>query len=408
MAKMKILHTVQGYLPERNGMQEVVSQLSEKLVALGHEVTVATTFSSQRTTAFINGVKVVSFNISGNAVTGMSGETDSYISFLKQSDFDIITNFAAQQWATDLMLPVLKEIKAKKVFVPTGFSALNVPAYKSYFENMKSWMKEYDANIFLSDNYRDINFARANNVQQVGIIPNGASETEFANAPFIDIRKLIHVPEDSPLIITVGNHTGYKGHAEAMKIFSEAAIPNASLLVIGNDVTNGNRVFNKMKEVINLAGLKDTNCSLSCKLTAARYNALSPAGSIRVQAMSRTETINTFKQADLFLFPSLIECSPIVLFESLAAGTPFLVADVGNAKEIIEWTGGGQLLPTVIDKRGYSKVNIKESAQMMKTLLNSKPAMESLAKAGNEAVLEKFTWTKIVKQYEGLYLQLFI
>ena len=39
---MKILHTVEFYHPSVGGMQEVVKQLSERLVRLGHNVTVAT------------------------------------------------------------------------------------------------------------------------------------------------------------------------------------------------------------------------------------------------------------------------------------------------------------------------------------------------------------------------------
>src|SRR5665647_3566584 len=146
---MKILHTVQSYLPSRHGMQEVVTQLSENLLKMGHDVTIATVYDENRTSNVINGVKIAEFKIKGNFVSGMTGEIGLYQNFLKSNDFDIITNFAAQQWATDLMLPILKELKAKKVFVPTGFSALNIPSYKAYFENMKTWMKGYDANVFL-------------------------------------------------------------------------------------------------------------------------------------------------------------------------------------------------------------------------------------------------------------------
>ena len=45
---MKILHTVESYLPARHGMSEVVRQVSERLVAKGHEVTVATSTPSAR------------------------------------------------------------------------------------------------------------------------------------------------------------------------------------------------------------------------------------------------------------------------------------------------------------------------------------------------------------------------
>ena len=299
---MKILHTVESYLPSRHGMQEVVTQLSEHLTNLGHQVTIATSYNSKRASDNINGVSIVSFKVSGNAVLGMKGDTNEYKEFLKNGDFDIITNFAAQQWATDLALPILKDIKAKKIFVPTGFSALHFPAYKAYFDNMKSWMQEYDANIFLAENYRDINFARANNIRSVEIIPNGANEKEFAATPYHDIRKLIKVSPTTKLILTVGNHTGYKGHQEAIEIFTRAGITNAVLLIIGKVTAGGTPLINFGKSLVNLTGLKKTNCSLSCKLKATKFNAINKSKSILIEEMDRVLTVNSFKQADLFLF----------------------------------------------------------------------------------------------------------
>ena len=111
---MKILHTVESYLPARHGMQEVVSQLSERLAAMGHEVTIATSYDEKREVEIINGVTIASFKIKGNEVSGIKGETGIYQDFLQSQNFDIITNFAAQQWATDLALPNLQKIKAKK------------------------------------------------------------------------------------------------------------------------------------------------------------------------------------------------------------------------------------------------------------------------------------------------------
>ncbi len=76
---MKILHTVEFYAPSRGGAQEVVRQLSERLAGLGHEVTVATTRLANRDFGSLNGVKIESFDISGNQVHGYRGETDRYV-----------------------------------------------------------------------------------------------------------------------------------------------------------------------------------------------------------------------------------------------------------------------------------------------------------------------------------------
>src|SRR3989338_1868739 len=107
---MRILHTVESYFPSLNGMQEVAQQISERLVCEGHEVTIATSFHSDRKQYVINGVAIEQFRIRGNMVRGIDGkklEIQRYIDLLRSPKFDIVTNFAAQQWATDLALPIL-------------------------------------------------------------------------------------------------------------------------------------------------------------------------------------------------------------------------------------------------------------------------------------------------------------
>jgi glycosyltransferase involved in cell wall biosynthesis len=388
---MKILHTVEFYHPSVGGMQEVVKQISQRLVKLGHDVTVATTRLPERTENIINGVKIAGFGISGNAVRGLTGEIDAYREFLLTSEFDIITNFAAQQWATDIMLPLLDRIKTKKVFVPTGFSGLYLPEYKEYFESMKSWLKQYDKNIFLSDDYRDINFARDCGAENLMLIPNGAGADEFLPDPETDIREKLDIPKDRFLLLHVGSHTGVKGHSEALAIFEQATIKNSTFLLIANSFGGG-------------------GCTKQCESTAEAFN-LSPSGQldnkkIIVTELSRIETVAAYQTADIFLFPSNIECSPLVLFEAMASKTPFLTADVGNSMEIIKWSGSGILLPTIKDPDGFSRVELSESARILENIYNDPAKRESMSISGFEAWRSHFTWEKIAGDYEKLYLGL--
>jgi len=413
---MKILHTVQMYLPSLGGMQEVVRQLSERLVSRGHEVTVATSYAPERNAKMINGVRIREFNVSGNLVAGMQGEVAAYQKFLLASDFDIITNFAAQQWATDAMLVVLDQIPARKVFVPTGFTALPSFRYRHYFELMKKWMRHYDMTVFLSDDYRDINFARDNRIENYRVIPNGADEKDFLRQSPINIRGKLNIPYDDFLVLHVGSHTGIKGHREAIEIFSRAAIENATFLLVGNH---------------------SGGCHDACSGHASRLNASAQFRAankkIIVTSLKREETISAFQAADLFLFPSNIECSPVVLFEAAASKTPFLTADVGNAAEIVEWTKGGILLPTYkntftetmlnrfvmtlgrlvghvtfdkcipFDSIGMVKVDVPNSTFDLEKLYRHKERRHLMADAGFASWKERFTWSKIASQYEQLY-----
>lgn len=386
---MKILHTVESYYPEIGGMPEVVKQLSERLAALGHDITVATGATEKRTATLINGVKIQPFRLNGNAVEGISGDTHAYEQFLLHSDFDIMTNFAAQQWATDLALPLLSRIKAKKVFVPTGFSGLFWPNYKGYYEQMKTWMKAYDLTIFLSDNYRDINFARENDIFKHTIIPNGAGADEFLPESKIDIRKKLGIAPDEFFILHVGTYTGVKGHAEAIRIYLKSKIKNGVLVFVGFKHTDFIRYakFNKrflLWKLLNFFPRK-------------RYI---------ITLLNREETVAAYKAADLFLFPSKIECSPIVLFEAMASETAFLSTDVGNAAEIVEWSHGGEILPTFIDEQGFSCARIDESAAQLDKLYEDDQKRNQLAKQGFQAWEKKFSWEIITKRYEQMYSNL--
>jgi glycosyltransferase involved in cell wall biosynthesis len=387
---MKILHTVESYDPCTCGMQEVVKQISERLVKMGHSVTVATSKHPARTSDILNGVRIKDFDISGKYVTGIRGDIESYHQYLLNSDFDVITNFAAQQWATDLMLPFLQDIKAKKIFVPTGFSALHIKEYSDYFEKMKGWMKLYDMNVFLSDTYQDIEFARKYDVRNLTIIPNGASELEFNREETCNIRRDLRIPDNQFLILHVGSHTGVKGHLQAIEIFKKAEINDATFVIVG-------KVYSKY-------------CYYSCKFNEMVFP-MNPMNHIRnkhllVRSLTRDKTIALFKTADLFLFPSNIECSPIVLFECMASKTPFLTTDVGNAAEIIQWSHAGELLPTIKDGRGYSYAKIRESAQVLENLFQDYQKRTQMKDSGYKAWHEKFSWDIIANQYYELYATL--
>lgn len=410
---MKILHTVESYNPDIGGMAEVVKQLSERLVKLGHQVTVATSKNPQRKKKIINGVHIVEFNITGNLVRGLEGDAKKYENFLLNSKFDIITNFAAQQWATDIMLPLLDKIKAKKVNVPTGFSGLYLSKYKKYFENMKLWIKKYDLNVFLSNNYRDINFARKNKIKNNVLIPNGASAEEFLDYNYLDIKSLFNIHEDNFLILLVGSHVSLKGHKEAIEIFKKAKIKNATLLIVGSEISPTSKKYWVMKIIRKILfiflGLRG-GCGERCRRSAFIFNSsplrLLDNKKIIIKSFQREQTISAYKQADLFLFPSNIECSPIVLFECMASRTPFLVSDVGNSVEINKWSKSGIILPTKKDHEGYSRVNIKKSSRILEIIYSNKKMRNMMAEAGFKIWKKKFTWQKIAERYDLEYKKL--
>lgn len=389
---MKILHTVQNYWPSIGGMQEVVRQLSERMVQAGHDITVATSRHPLRNCSEWHGVNIVDFNISGNSVIGMTGEIERYRDFVLKGEFDVIANFAAQQWATDALLPVLDRIRTGKVFIPTGFSYLHDERYRNYYRVMPEWLRQYDINIFLSATYRDIDFARRHGITNTVLIPNGAAEDEFLAKPQIEIRAILGIPREHFLVLHVGSHSGLKGHTEAIRIFGKSRLRHASLLLVGNDDGPG------------------TGCIDDCRRRSrqARFNPFWCAADkhLLVVELDRVATVAAFHTADILLFPSRVECSPLVLFEAMASRTPFLTTDVGNAAEIIDWTGGGVLLPTERDDDGFHRAVINGSVRLLDAIWQDAAWRDRLAEDGFAAWRKQFTWEMIVRRYEALYLEL--
>jgi glycosyltransferase involved in cell wall biosynthesis len=57
------------------------------------------------------------------------------------------------------------------------------------------------------------------------------------------------------------------------------------------------------------------------------------------------ELLNLYRQADLFVLPSLGECFGIATVEAMAAGLPVIASDVGGTADIIEHGGNGFIAP---------------------------------------------------------------
>jgi glycosyltransferase involved in cell wall biosynthesis len=383
---MNILHTVEFYAPSTGGSQEAVRQLSERMAAQGHRVTVATTTLAERTSRSLNGVAIEEFRIAGNRVRGMSGEIDRYQRFLLESDFDVVMNYAAQEWAADLFFEVMDGVRGKKVLVPCGYSGLYDPAYADYFGAMPAVLKKYDASVYLSETYRDLTFARAHGIDNLHVIPNGAGADEFgdAAASSTDAFRRAHGVQGL-LVLTVGNHTGQKGHAEAMRAIGRARVAGATTLMIVGGGPGG--------------------CETRCRRQASWINARSWLTGKRVVVadVARSEVRQAFMAADIFLFLSNIEASPIVLFEAVASGTPFIASPVGNSAEVAGWTGAGLITRAEAMDDGTVRPDVESAARLVERLAADHTTRREMSSVGRAKWRERFTWERIAQDYLDLY-----
>lgn len=395
---MKILHAVESYYPSVSGAPEVVRRLSEHMVKAGHDVTVATRKLPERKSLKHNGVKIVEFDIRPtgthgiSTATGITGETKKYQDYLLKNKFDVIMTYAAQQWTTDLMLPILDQIKAVKVLVPCGYSGLYDPVFKKYFQDMPGYLNKFDATVYLSDDYRDINFAREHKIKNTHLIPNGADEAEFDKLASAKQKSALRKKFDikGPMIMCLANYTGEKGHIELLYVFKRLPLHQVTLVSAGTN-TPGVGSYDLFKT-------QTDRINTSRKFPGKKV--------IMIDGTDRELVREFLKCSDLFVFLSNIEASPLVLFEANAAGVPFVATAAGNSAEIAKWTGGGIIVKTLNQPHGRVKADAMDALWQVTRLLLNRRRREAIGRRGHKAWKEKYTWEKLTDDYLKLYLDL--
>lgn len=418
---MQILIGTDYYHPSVGGQQIVLKEIAERLVKLGHKVTVATAKMQSRQANIHNGVNIKEFDIQGSYVHGIQGKVNDYQNFILNGDFDVILIKAAQGWTIDALIPILNKIKTRKVFIPCGFSALYDPYYSEYYNIMPDILRQFDHLIFYAYDYRDINFARQHNITNFSIIPNGASKIEFSVPKETDFRERLNIEKNSFVILTVGTFTGGKGHYELAQAFQIANFNQPATLILNGNQPSispklkasilikqylklGPRSMLKriFRDLLYVFGIGKKPPKQDWTDIAKEVNSEESNKTIIITDLQRQDVIQAFLNSDLFVFASNIEYSPLVLFESAAAGLPFLSVPVGNTKEIIEWTKGGVLCPAPVNSNGRINVDPQILAKEIMKLANDPKKREQLGKDGKMNWSNKLTWKKIAIEYENV------
>jgi glycosyltransferase involved in cell wall biosynthesis len=127
-----------------------------------------------------------------------------------------------------------------------------------------------------------------------------------------------------------------------------------------------------------------------------------PLKRVILKDFDRYELVQAYFAADLFVFASQIEYSPLVLFEAAASGTPFLTVPVGNADEIVRWTGGGMLCEASKDERGNTRVSPETLAGEMARCMNDRERLSRLGATARERWRKYFTWAVVIGYYEDI------
>jgi L-malate glycosyltransferase len=379
---MNVLLVSHSFAPEQNGVARIATLLAESLIERGCSVTVATQFSPNRTSNNWKGIKIEQFKITGNTITGIRGQIDSYQHFIHNNHFDIQHHHGCQIWGFDLLTDWFAVRNRPVVVTPHGFSALNNPDWQSYFENFKTTAKYIDAFSSLSENSDEKRFLDSIKTEALApcegfvklprlrVIPNGVLIDEFQKTAD-NLRQKWKIGNRF-WVLNVSNHVQTKGHRTLRSLAK--SLPEMVVTNVGNPV------------LVERFGLGNIGLKSLCYYECLADNVL--IDNYLTKQTDRQTLIDAYQQADVFVMPSEVEAAPVVILEAMAAGLPWVSFDVGNVSEL---SGG---------------IVVQNETQMREAILElqqSAALRHQLAAERQAQATERYDWKQAAAQYWQLY-----
>jgi len=153
--------------------------------------------------------------------------------------------------------------------------------------------------------------------ERVRVIENGIDPELFRPIPRLEARRLLGLPDEGPLLVSVGTLAPRKGFHLVLEAVAALAprFPGIRFAMVGGAGPEG-----AMEEEL--------------RALAARLGI--PFRAIFAGSRSRAELAAWYSAADLFVLASAHEGCPNVVLEALACGTPVVATPVGNVPEILD------------------------------------------------------------------------
>lgn len=356
---MDILITVNTYYPLKDGVQSVTGYLAEGLAKKGHKVTVVTPNYGTVENETYNGVNIIRVQLYIKH-TLYYGDKCGYVKKVKllANKADVMINVCTQNPMTDLLFPILDDLKCKKILymhgmydpkwylttfksiADIGHKIWNNMRWGIYYRNSYKYFSKYNHIVQLHRfDFAYIFFKKRFNITS-SIIENAAEDSFFEGSS---------THTDNRYAICVANYMPRKNQEFVLKAFYQADIdPDFELIFIGSDANDYYKQLNRM------------NDELSKKYGEKRIRFL--------YGVSREKTIEYVKNAYLCLLGSTWEAFPITIVETMAAGVPFISTEVG----IVKYLPGGVIIHSV-----------EEMAYWISTFVSNKQIAHNLGLVGN-------------------------
>ena len=369
MKKALLVTTVSGFVPqfERNNVK--------LLQNLGYEIHYA---SNYHTPSYGN----------DNSRLDDMGIIRHQIDFVR-SPYKLLDNWKAYCQLKDVMKQdkydlvhchtpmggVLARLAAYKTHTaPVIYTAHGFHFYKG--ATKKNWLFYYPVEKFLSRytyqqiclNKEDFEIARKKfKAEYVDYIPGvGIDLEKFQNLAVDRESKIkeLGLPKNKKILLSVGELIKRKNHETIIRAIAELQDPSLIYVICGHG-----ELEEYLKELCKRLKVDDQIYFLGY----------------------RTDILEIYPIADLFIFPSWQEGLPVALLEAMASGLPAICSDIRGNRDLIQ------------ESSCLMKENTPEEYQYaIKKLLKSEETMKKLGKI-NKAAVNDFSQDKVKKIMLNIY-----
>lgn len=197
--------------------------------------------------------------------------------------------------------------------------------------------------------------------RKITVIPNGIDLSTFTPKPTGDrLRR----------IVTVANLRKEKAHEVLLEAFIHVlrCHPDAELWIVG-----GGARFDELTALATQLGIGSRTRFLG----------------------HRDDVAALLAESDIFVLPSRSEASPSGIIEAMAAGLPVIATSVGGIVELVQDGGNGVLVPP--DEPA-------KLARALIQLIDSPERAADLARAGRQTIERGYSFDRMVKQFEHVYV----
>lgn len=381
---MKVLFLSQDYIPNLSGVPIVVKYLAEGLAGLGHQVSVATS-SFQECPKFetLNEVSIYRFNLQKTHYDTYTGDISAYVEFVLSFPCDVIIFECVTCVTTDVLLPYMDSIKAKKILHSHGLSGLLLKPFSlknsmlstlantyhylwaQYFFNitLPKYIRKFDAVCGLSAVDNTINYCKRFGVE-AEILENAVDDMFLKNTgplAFEEIRSL-----NKPYLLSVANYTHIKNQIGILKEFYKSGSDCAMVFIGMQENAYYEDLLRAYRNLESEYGHRDV---------------------LFLTGVPRISIPNIVEHAKLYLVGSTWEMYSISIIEAMTKGIPFISTNVGNA----------YILPG-----GLTVNNIEDMCHAIQKLTEDGSKYGELSKLGKEYALNNCKRQIVVSKLESL------